>query len=85
MNAQKFVKRNKMEHISIEISGNRETMESILERFQEPIKGRIAILRDNIETKKRVMNTQPMSLMTEMQYKREIVESQMIIETLEEL
>lgn len=85
MDAQKFVKKNKLQNIELEIDGKRESIESILERFQEPIKGRIEILRHKIETKKRVMDTQPMSPLTEMQYKREIVESQIIIETLERL
>jgi len=85
MNAQKFVKENKLQNIELEIDGKRESILSILERFQQPIMKKSFDLDNTRIVKQRMLDNEPMSLMTEMQYKREIVECGLIIKTLMEL
>lgn len=85
MNTQKFLKENKLQNIEIQIGDNRESMESILERFQSPIHIRIKEIEMRITSIKRLMDTQPMSPMTEMEYKREIREALETQKTLIEL
>jgi hypothetical protein len=74
MNAQKFVKENNLQNIEIEIGGKKESMLSILERFQQPITDACLQLENKASSTQRLMDTNPMSPMTEMEYKRIIVQ-----------
>ncbi len=85
MNAKKFTQENGMENISIEIKGKREPMEELLERFQHPIKEKINQLSLEINAVRVLMQRNPMSPMTEMEYLRDIKKRNEFIKILEAL
>lgn len=85
MNAQKFTKDNNLQNIKIRIGDKQESILLILERFQQPITDKIAILKNKIYSINKLMRTNPMSPMTEMEYIREKNKHIETIEMLEKL
>lgn len=82
MDAKKFVKENHLENISIEIDGKKESILSILDRFQMPIYDKSMDLSNLIKSKQLFMAKNPMSPMTEMEYIRQIEQYEKTLSTL---
>jgi len=85
MNAQKFAEKNNLLNIKLEIDGSRETIISVLERFQEPIKKEIEYFKNKILAINRMIELTPMSPLTELGYIKEINEIRNVILILKEL
>tara|TARA_R110002167_G_scaffold101354_5_gene264025 strand:+ start:2165 stop:2422 length:258 start_codon:yes stop_codon:yes gene_type:complete len=85
MNAKKFTQENGLQNVELEIGGKRESIQSILERFQTPIQCTSKLLEIRIHSMKRLMETNPMSPMTEMEYLRKIENLKITLNTLLEL
>lgn len=86
MNIKEFMYNNSLNGISIQ--GGREkklTMEDLLRKFQQPLIDMCEDFRDKIISKQKTMSKEPMSPMTEFQYKMEIIEMLSFIKKVNEL
>ena len=86
MKTNEFLTKNGLHKISFEDSkGNRESMESIMNRFIAPMEKKKAELKEMIAANKKRLDNETMSMMTEMSLKIETEKLQFALQTLQTL